>query len=867
MKKTIFLSLLICCFLVACDTSKQAKKTNVAPKTTDTAIELPPLVEGQQDSVAISDDLGIPTYRATATRSHDLIHTSLDLKFDWVKEHVIGVAELKLKPYFYESDLLVLDAKNFDITSVTLGKSNEALKYDYDNEQLSIHLNRKYSKNEEYTVVIKYIAKPGERKDIGGSQAITSDKGLYFINARGEDKEKPTQIWTQGETESNSCWFPTIDKPNERCTGEIKLTVPDKFVTLSNGAMVSSIKNTDGSRTDHWKMDQPHAPYLFMIAVGEYAVVKEKWENIELAYYVEPKFQKDAKAIFPNTPEMLSFFSERLGVKYPWNKYSQIIVRDYVSGAMENTTAVIFGEYMQNTERDLIDVETNENVVAHEMFHQWFGDYVTTESWSNLTLNEGFANYSEYLWIEHKYGKDAAQAHWREELNGYIGQSKSRRHPLIHFEYGNREEMFDAHSYNKGGIVLHMLRNYIGDEAFFAALKLYLQKNAYTDVEVHELRLAFEEITGEDLNWFFNQWYLNAGHPTLEVTKEYDKVSGKVLLTIAQKQDADNNLPVYQLPVAVDIYVENGKKPMRFNVMTSRRKETFAFAVDKEPLLVNVDADRVLLCEMSYPKTREEYVFQYNNAALYLDRVEAIEGLQQLESQDDATRAVWLKAIGDPHFSIRGTAINFLDINDPVAGPLIEKASYTDAHSEVRAAAVFKMGQTGDKKYSEVLKKVLDSERAYAVISEALQSLYSLDKEAALKYIPKLENEESQNIVMALSIIYSENPTPQRVTFFEKKLGTVNGMDAIQFFNSYATMCSGLEDNVQETCIRNLQTIGTSAGDTPWRKYGAVKALSDMKVLYKALNNVQKTEEIGKIIEEIKSRESNPQLKAVYDQF
>ena len=226
-----------------------------------------------------------------------------------------------------------------------------------------------------------------------------------------------------------------------------------------------------------------------------------------------------------------------------------------------------------------------------------------------------------------------------------------------------------------------------------------------------------------------------------------------------------------------------------------------------------------------------------------------------------------MKAINDPHYSIRGTAVNFLEIRDSVAGPLIEKASYLDPHAEVRAAAIFKMGQTGDKKYIEALKKVLDNERSFSVISEALQSLYALDKEAALNYIPKLENEESQNIVMALCIIYAENPTPERVLFFDKKLSTVNGMDAIQFFNSYATMCSGLDDNIQENCIRNLQTIGVSTSDTPWRKYGAVKALVDMKVLYKALNNVQRVQEIEKIIGEIKLKESNPQLKSVYEQF
>lgn len=866
------LSIAILGLLASCDTSKKAKTTSIsaAPTTEDIPnVELAdlPITATAVDTVALPNTLTIPEYRATATRVHDLIHTKLDLKFDWAKERVNGKAILTLKPYFYASDELVLDAKNFDIASIKLAGKNTSLKYDYDNEQIKVHLDKKYNKNEEYKIEIDYTAKPSERTNLGGSQAITSDKGLYFINSKGDDLEKPMQIWSQGETESNSCWFPTIDKPNERCTGEITLTVDNKYQTLSNGLMTSSVKNNDGTRTDTWKMDQAHAPYLFMIAVGDFAVVKDKWENIDLAYYVEPKFQKDAKAIFPHTPEMLSFFSTKLGLKYPWKKYSQIIVRDYVSGAMENTTAVIFGEYMQNSTRDLIDVETNELVVAHEMFHHWFGDYVTTESWSNLTLNEGFANYSEYLWLEHKYGKDAAQAHWRSELGGYLGQARGQRHPLIDFTYGNREDMFDAHSYNKGGIVLHMLRNIIGDEAFFTALNKYLTQHAYTAVEVHDLRLAFEEVTGQDLNWFFNQWYLNPGHPEIEVSKQYDAVTGKLMVTIAQKQDNKKNLAVYQLPMAIDVYTAEGEKPQRFNIITTQRKQTFTFNVAKAPKLVNVDADRVTLCEMTYPKTEEEYAFQYSNAPLYLDRIEAIESYLGAETLSATGKEVLAKALNDAHFSIRNIAINGADVTKPALAAKLEQMALNDAHSEVRGAAMFRLGQTGDKKYVTTAEQILDKEQAFVVISEALQALYALDKDAALKYLPKLENEESPNIVAALANIYADNPTVERLPFFEKRLKTVNGMEAVGFIGSYAGLCIGLDDTVQEKCLTTLKTMALALEDTPWRRYGATKALNDLKMYYKSVNNTGKIQEIAKSIEEIKSKETNSQLKTIYDMF
>jgi len=356
----------------------------------------------------------LPSYNSSYKRLNDLLHTKLDLQFDWAKEQVNGIATITATPLARAQKVLELDAKNFNLHSVQTIDGKD-MNYEYVDNVIYINLGRAYQPEEEYQVQINYTANPTIGSD-GGSAAITSDQGLFFINPTGEDPFKPQQIWTQGETEWNSRWFPTIDKPNERCTQEVILTVEDRFETLSNGLKISSKKNGDGTRTDHWKMDMPHAPYLFAIVIGEYAVVQERWKDISVDYYVEPPHEKDAKAIFPHTTEMLAFFSNKLGLDYPWPKYSQAVVRDYVSGAMENTTAVIFGEFMQDDARALVGNSYSEQIVAHEMFHHWFGDYVTCESWSNLTMNEGFANYSEYLWIEHKHGRLDADYHRYTEL-------------------------------------------------------------------------------------------------------------------------------------------------------------------------------------------------------------------------------------------------------------------------------------------------------------------------------------------------------------------------------------------------------------------------------------------------------------------
>ena len=400
--------------------------------------------------------------------------------------------------------------------AVLKGAKNSTLKYDYDGLLLRITLDKTYKATEPYTVYISYTAKPNDFK-AKGSAAITDAKGLYFINPLGEDKEKPTQIWTQGETEATSVWVPIIDKPDQKTTNEFYLTVPAKYVTLSNGKLVSQKPNTDGTRTDYWKMDLPHSRYLFFMGVGDYAVIKDSYKGKEVSYYVEKKYAPVARRIFGKTPEMIALFSKLTGVEYPWVKYAQIVGRDYVSGAMENTTATLHGESAQQDARELTDGNRWEEVISHELFHQWFGDYVTTESWSNLTLNESFATLGSQLWNEFHYGKDAGDEERYTSAKGYLG-SHSEKKDLVRFYYDDKEDMFDAVSYNKGGAILQMLRAFVGDSAFFKSLNLYLTTNKFKNAEAHQLRLAFEEVTGKDLNWFFNQWYFGNGNPKLNIT-------------------------------------------------------------------------------------------------------------------------------------------------------------------------------------------------------------------------------------------------------------------------------------------------------------------------------------------------------------
>lgn len=687
-------------------------------------------------------------YRQTHTKTTELKHTKLKVNFDYQKEQMGGEEWLTASPYFYSTDSLVLNAKGMLIHEVALDKNGRKspLKYEYKDDLLKINLDKTYNRNQDYTVYIKYTARPNEVSQ-KGSAAISDAKGLYFINAQGKDADKPTQIWTQGETESSSAWFPTIDKSNQKTTQEIYMTVPDKYVTLSNGIMKSSTKVSGGLRTDHWVMDKKHAPYLFFMGVGEYAIVKDKWRNIEVDYYVEKEYEPFAKQIFGNTPEMIEFFSKRLSYDYPWSKYAQITGRDFVSGAMENTTATLHQESAQQKPGDLIDENRWEDTIAHELFHHWFGDLVTAESWSNLTVNESFANYSQYLWNEHKYGKDIADYGLMKEIKGYMMDPSNISKDLVRFNYHSREDMFDGVSYNKGGAILHMLRNYLGDDAFFAGLTDYLKTNEFGTGEAHQLRLSLEKVSGKDLNWFFNQWYFGNGNPKISYTTSFEPVKKEVTITLSQNQIGQN----FQFPLSIDIF-ENGK-PTRKNVWVSaKEKNDFTFQVSKNPDLVNLNSDGVLLAEITDTKTPEQFLIQYQNSTQFLSRYKAVENAIENLTKNPAALKTVVAALKDSNFRIRGKALVGLDLSKPdqakAALAEVEKMASSDPKTLVQGAAISALGKIKDKKYLPLFEKGMNAV-SNSVKANSLAGIAAVDPSRIASLADKIDLEGADEEVIA----------------------------------------------------------------------------------------------------------------------
>jgi aminopeptidase N len=709
------------------------------------------------------------TYRASPRKDFALMHTKIDVSFDWTKQHVIGKTNLTLKPQFYNQSELKLDAKGFDIKKIALMPSGKELKYQYDGAVITIQLEKKYSRNDQLEIFVDYIARPEEGPQ-GGSNAITSDKGLFFINPLGSEPDKPMQIWTQGETENNSRWFPTIDKPNQFTTQEISITVEDKFVTLSNGIKVSSKKNSDGTRTDIWKQDKPHAPYLTMIAVGDFAVVKDQWKNIPLEYIVEKSHAPYAKAIFNHTPEMLDFFSGKLDYPFAWDKYSQIIVRDYVSGAMENTTAAVFGEFVQKNDKELID-DDNDAIVAHEMFHHWFGNIVTCESWSNLTLQEGMANYAEYMWLEHKYGKVRADLHRLNEMQGYLSSTQQgSTHPLIRYVYGDKEEMFDAHSYNKGGLVLHMLKTYVGEDAFFAALNLYLNKHKHTAVEVDELRMAFEDVTGEDLNWFFDQWFLTEGHPNISFSYAYDSNTKKIKGVVTQ-----NQIPAFRIPFDVAI-MNNTGVPTYHKIWIENQVDSFYISTDQAPSVVILDGKEDILAEIETKHSEEELYTIFSNSPEPIQRFNAFNQLSY--SVEDYTKLITI-GIDDKIHTVQSNAINMISEDlFPILKEKINNYAVQADHSEVRAAAVNKLGENLALSKS-LIQSIFTNERSNLVLSAALAGYANLDLDEAIAEAEKFDKAGDDGMIEGIASVFAQDSKSDRLAWF------LNGVKNKNIYKAY----------------------------------------------------------------------------------
>ncbi len=761
----------------------------------------------QLEEIVIKPQNYITSYRSSYKKYFDLVSTKLNVKPVFSEKKLYGTAELTLKPHFYDQNELLLDAKWMKINAVSVLHGTEAtpLKYTYDTLLLRIQLDKTYTANDQLTILVDYVAMPYTQN----AAQIEEGRGMYFIDVENKNPYKPMHMWTQGEEESSSCWFPTLDATNQKTTEEIFVTLDKNFVSLSNGLLLDTKDNNDGTKTDHWKQDKPHAPYLFFLAVGDYYKTTSKWRDKEVSAYTFPKYKDGVADMFRNMPEMMEYFSKKLGYDFPWDKMSNIMAYDYTAGAMENTSAIIYYEKMLCNRQQLVD-DNFDWIIAHELFHQWFGDLVTAESWSNLTLNESMADYSEYLWTEYKYGKDIADGYRNKSMNEYINGSRFKKEPIITYYYDSRHDLFDFIRYNKGGTVLHMLRNYVGDDAFFKSLNKYLKDNQFNSAELSDLRKAFESVTGEDLNWFFNQWWKEKGHPILEITHQYDAKNKTLELTIRQTQSGVDGPYAFRLPTKVDIYVDG--KVITKQIDIDDRVKTFYFPVSGQPQLVNVDADKVLLCEKTEDLSEEENIFKFYHAPLFKDKLEAIEELSYKQRDNQAVQAVFLKAIQDKNWYIRAAALDFLEqdkfANKAQLSLALQTIINTDAMPAVREKAVGKIARIEKEKSVKMLEQVINNDSSYATIATALNSLYQYNRSKAYGYAVKLSATESPALIATIGKIFKDT-TADNLEFFKKAIWLSSQTNAYVNFRNFNMYLEDANEAILEKGLVFLKDIYT----------------------------------------------------------
>ncbi|HEV7842480.1 MAG TPA: M1 family metallopeptidase [Pyrinomonadaceae bacterium] len=550
-------------------------------------------------------------------RVYDVLNYTIRTRFDVPNKTVIGDETVTLKPLLADFKTLELDAGAMQIESVTLDDSNTALQWTQPPEKLSITLPRAFQPAEAIAVRIKYRTKP--------------ERGLYFVPAsRGNyfALPHPTQIWSQGEPEDNHYWFPCYDFPDDKVTSEQYITTAGNEIAISNGALVETLDNADGTRTFHWKMEQPHGSYLISLVVGEYVKLSDTFKNIPVEYYTYPGTETVARRAFEKTPQMMEWFSRVLNYEYPYNKYAQTVVGSFIFGGMENITATTQSdiEILKSTGSS----SSSENLVSHELAHSWFGNLVTCKDWAHAWLNEGFATFMEASFKEHEAGRDAYLSEIQSDADTYFLEDTYRyRRPIVYDRYDQPIDLFDMTLYKKGALILHMLRETVGDELFWKSLNRYLVDNQYRNVTTSDLQRAFEQTTGQQLDWFFNQWVYHAGYPELRVRSSYSPGKRQLTLNVAQTQRAEAMTPeVFRLPVDIELATARGARTEHIEI--TQRTQSFTFQLDGKPLMIRFDKGEKILKRLDFPRSRAMLEYQRQHSDDLIGRREAAAALARI---------------------------------------------------------------------------------------------------------------------------------------------------------------------------------------------------------------------------------------------
>lgn len=634
----------------------------------------------------------------------DLLNLKLDVTPDFDRRTVAGTATLTFTPIGKPLDELQLDAIDLSVKAVR--SSARVEDFTSSREHLTVTFTEPLAVGEQYSLEIEYSAEPRE--------------GLYFRTPEMGYPAEDIHVFTQGEPQKGRHWFPCHDYPNERCTTEIICHVPAEMTVLSNGRLLSETVNGE-AKAVHWRQDQPHVCYLITLVAGRFSKLDDLDREVPLAFYAQPSVAEHAANSFRDTADIMEFFNREIGVPFPWNKYFQVTVHDFQFGGMENTS-------MTTLAHRTITPSSYENVKsarirkldAHEMAHQWFGDYVTCKDWSHIWLNEGFATYYSHLYESHKFGRDALLYDlYRDATNKVLPKHKDRR-PIVYNRYGDPIDQFDFRAYPKGSWVLHMLRSQLGEQLFRDVVRTYLERHAFTSVTTPDLVKVIEQLSGRSFDRFFDQWVYHPRHPSLKVKYKWLAKQKLAHVTVSQTQKVDDDVLLFEFPTKLRFLVDG--QPIDHPIDVSRAKQDFYVALPKQPTVVRFDPEYTVLADVEFEKSDKLLLAQLRTKQDVMGRIFAVKALADRETSES------LSAVGevlreDPFFGVRVEAAKALGkVKKPEAFDELQKAVKNN-DARVRLAVVEALDKHFSRDAMRLLIATTQSEKNPAIAAVAIRGL------------------------------------------------------------------------------------------------------------------------------------------------
>jgi len=648
------------------------------------------------------------------SRSYDALHYLIKIELDLDQKTFGGATTVTVASFREGLATCVLDAEEFMVTSV-ISDDGLPLKFDQTAKELSVHLARPYKFGEELSFTCFYH---------GRDPKI----GLKFV---AETADNPQLVFSDSFPENVHHWFPCFDYPNDKVTNEIVATVKSGLKVAANGRLVSVIEDKAARKvTYHWSQDLPHSTYLIFLAAAPYVVVRDSYGTLPVNYWVYPRDEAKVQPTYGKTPKMIEFFNRIYRYDYPWQKYDQVSVPS--GGGAESTSATAM------THRIMVDKKGEPDfpaigIVSHELAHQWWGDLITLRSWAHTWLNESFGTYSDYLYHRFEKGDDEGAIDLLGKLNAYLREAKTRYiRPIVSDRYDEPGDMFDSHTYPKGARVLHMLRSIVGDEPFFKTLSHFLHRHAFDAVDTADFIRSVKTVTGQNIDWFFDQWLFKPGHPVFEVKSEWDPAAKLVRLKVAQVQDLSKGVPVFRVPVSIKL-VSPGKTEIR-KVWVDEREETFEFPLEAKPLLVRFDEDNVLIKEITFPKERDELLYQLKHDDV-IGRMDAAAGLLAFAADPQVVAGLAASVQSDPFWAVRKSSLEALARLKPKNGKAVFKKAFQDPDPQVRAAALVALGDLKDRALLDFYKGVFQKDASYRVQAEALTAIGKTGDPSAVPFL------------------------------------------------------------------------------------------------------------------------------------